>query len=194
MKPIAEIVGGILRWHIPHAAYAVPARYMSGSHMLYAATALEAKDAEIAKLRTANEQLYGLGKSMYAELCALKAQVSTLTGSLYDREASLVRMRDMLNQAQAAHLVETAKNSVPLYDHPALDALQQLIEAGEMQTALERIAELEAALRMLRNHTNVTLNQVLMIAEVLAGKPEPAACKGELSLTAPPHMTPYPGD
>jgi len=39
MTPIAEIVGGSLRWHVPHAAYAVPVEYLRGSHMLYAADA-----------------------------------------------------------------------------------------------------------------------------------------------------------
>jgi len=44
MTPIAEIVGGSLRWHIPHDAYAVPVEYLRGSHMLYAATQSEEYD------------------------------------------------------------------------------------------------------------------------------------------------------
>jgi len=36
---------------------------------------------------------------------------------------------------------------VPLYTHPPESALQRLTEAGEIQAAMERIAELEAAAR-----------------------------------------------
>lgn len=49
--PIAEIVGGVLRWHIPEDSYALPLKYLRGTHMLYDAEALAAKDAEIARLR-----------------------------------------------------------------------------------------------------------------------------------------------
>jgi DNA-binding CsgD family transcriptional regulator len=35
-KPVAEIVGGVLRWHIPAPDAAVEMRFRSGHHMLYA--------------------------------------------------------------------------------------------------------------------------------------------------------------
>ena len=41
MTPIAEIVGGTLRWHIPRDDYAVPVEYLRGAHMLYDAAALQ---------------------------------------------------------------------------------------------------------------------------------------------------------
>ena len=44
-------------------------------------------------------------------------------------------------------------NGTPLYTHPPESALQRLTEAGEIQAALERIAELEAALRVAERAT-----------------------------------------
>ncbi len=41
LQPVAEIIGGVLCWHIPHAGYAVPKRFLTGDHMLYESALLE---------------------------------------------------------------------------------------------------------------------------------------------------------
>ena len=41
-KPIAEIVGGVLRWHVPAPDYVLAQQYLRGTHMLYDSAALDA--------------------------------------------------------------------------------------------------------------------------------------------------------
>ena len=116
MTPIAEIVGGSLRWHIPHQNYSVPVEYLRGVHMLYAATQseeydplLDDREARVVRMRDMlsrasqadNERLSSEVKMHERSASAKDARISTLTGSLDDREASLIRMRDMLNQSRA---------------------------------------------------------------------------------------------
>jgi hypothetical protein len=42
VRPVAEIVGGVLRWHIPEPDYALAQHYLRGVHLLYDQAALDA--------------------------------------------------------------------------------------------------------------------------------------------------------
>ena len=98
MTPIAEIVGGTLRWHIPHDAYSVPVEYLRGVHMLYAATQSEEYDP-----------------------------------LLDDREASVVRMRDMLSRASQADN-ERLSSEVKMHER---SASAKAAELAVLRLALE---------------------------------------------------------
>jgi len=107
MTPIAEIVGGTLRWHIPHDSYAVPVEYLSGVHMLYDAAQSEEYDPLtedlIERLRTTDvAPMNALSLEAADALQAQVERMSTLTRSIDDREARVVRMRDMLSRASQA--------------------------------------------------------------------------------------------
>ena len=89
-----------MRWHIPHDSYSVPVEYLRGVHMLYAATQSEEYNPLTDEPMDVASMSAVVGKYEDA-LKAKDARISTLTGSLDDREASLVRMREMLNQSRA---------------------------------------------------------------------------------------------
>lgn len=40
--PVAEIVGGVLRWHIPEPDYTLAQQYLRGVHLLYDQAAIDA--------------------------------------------------------------------------------------------------------------------------------------------------------
>jgi hypothetical protein len=42
VRPVAEIMGGVLRWHIPEPDYALAQHYLRGVHLLYDQAALDA--------------------------------------------------------------------------------------------------------------------------------------------------------
>lgn len=42
VMPVAEIVGGVLRWHIPAPDYALAQHYLRGVHLLYDQAAIDA--------------------------------------------------------------------------------------------------------------------------------------------------------
>jgi len=97
MTPIAEIVGGSLRWHVPHAAYAVPVEYLRGSHMLYAATQSEKYDPLTdylrIRLRLASADFLTLSEPM-REVCAeADAALQAQAAEIAVLRAALVRLQ-----------------------------------------------------------------------------------------------------
>lgn len=75
---IAEIVNGVLRWHIPHEAYSVPLEYCSGTHLLYTQKALDPAMAAARKVVEAFEAL-GRAQDVAAVLQARAHCENTMT-------------------------------------------------------------------------------------------------------------------
>ena len=84
MTPIAEIVGGSLRWHVPHDAYAVPVEYLNGAHMLYAVDAPQLDQART-ELHDALRGLYTVLRDRYYGRMPDEVQAA------YDKAGDLLR-------------------------------------------------------------------------------------------------------
>ena len=88
MTPIAEIVGGSLRWHIPNDSYAVPVEYLRGVHMLYAAARM-------------NEEYDPLTDEPM-DVASMSAVVGKYEDALKAMSARIAELEVMLGQARNA--------------------------------------------------------------------------------------------
>lgn len=88
VRPVAEIVGGVLRWHIPEPDYALAQHYLRGVHLLYDQAALDAAD-EGARV--------AYGHLLSAQKRTLERECTHLRGLLDDAHAQIRRQAELLN-------------------------------------------------------------------------------------------------
>jgi len=94
MTPIAEIVGGSLRWHITNDSYSVPVECLSGVHMLYAIDAPQLEQART-ELHDALRGLYTVLRDRYYGRMPDEVQAA------YDKAGDLLRRHQSPTREQS---------------------------------------------------------------------------------------------